>query len=83
LKTFDQDASIQILNGRYGAYIKFGKDNVKIPSNVEWESLAYEQVIEIIKNQAPAPKKAATTKKATPAKKASTTKTASKAKPKK
>ena len=89
LRTFDQDTSIQILNGRYGAFIKFAKDNVKIPSNVEWESLTYEQVIEIIKNQAPTSKKGATSKKDAPAKKAaagkkaSATKTTAKAKPKK
>jgi DNA topoisomerase-1 len=89
LKTFDQDTSIQIVNGRYGAFIKFAKDNVKIPSNVEWESLTYEQVIEIIKNQAPTSKKGSTSKKdapakkAAPGKKASATKTTAKAKPKK
>ena len=54
IKSFEQDANIQVLNGRYGAYIKFGKDNVKIPANVEPEQMTYEQVIEIIKNQAPA-----------------------------
>ena len=62
---------------------------MKIPSNVEWESLTYEQVIEIIKNQAPTTKKGATSKKvapvkkAAPGKKASATKIAAKAKPKK
>lgn len=74
LKSFEQDSNIQILNGRYGAYIKFGKDNVKIPSNVEWQNLTYDQVIEIIKNQAPVPAAKKTTAKKTTASK-STAKT--------
>lgn len=74
LKSFKQDSNIQILNGRYGAYIKFGKDNVKIPSNVEWQNLTYDQVIEIIKNQAPVPAAKKTTAKKTTASK-STAKT--------
>ena len=72
LKSFEQDANIQILNGRYGAYIKFGKDNVKIPSNVEWQNLTYNNVIEIIKNQAPAPAVKKTTAKKTTARKSTT-----------
>ncbi len=70
LKTFEQDSSLQIQNGRYGAYIKFGKDNIKIPSNTEWQNLTYENVIEIIKNQSPAPTaaKKTTSKKTTASK---------------
>ena len=74
IKSFDQDSNIQVLNGRYGAYIKFGKDNVKIPANVEPDQMTYEQVIEIIKNQAPAPTKGKAAPKAkTAAPKAKTT----------
>ncbi len=80
LKTFEQDSNIQILNGRYGAYIKFGKDNVKIPSNTEWQNLTYENVIEIIKSQAPAPTAKKTTAKKTVTKKATTSKASTKSK---
>lgn len=80
LKTFEQDANIQILNGRYGAYIKFGKDNVKIPSNTEWQNLTYDNVIEIIKNQAPAATAKKTTTKKPATKKATTAKTSTKSK---
>ena len=31
IKTFDEAPEIQILNGRYGPYIKVGRQNVKIP----------------------------------------------------
>lgn len=34
LKTFDEDADMQILNGRYGPYIKYKGDNFKIPKTV-------------------------------------------------
>ena len=34
LKTFDEDADMQILNGRYGPYIKYKGGNFKIPKSV-------------------------------------------------
>ena len=34
LKTFDEDADMQILNGRYGPYIKYKGGNFKIPKTV-------------------------------------------------
>ena len=34
LKTFDEDAEMQILNGRYGPYIKYKGGNFKIPKTV-------------------------------------------------
>ncbi len=33
-KTFDDDADMQILNGRYGVYIKYKNNNYKIPKTV-------------------------------------------------
>ncbi len=43
IKTFDEDPEVQVLNGRYGAYIKFGKKNVKIPKDKVPEELTYEE----------------------------------------
>ncbi|MFT5641608.1 MAG: DNA topoisomerase-1 [Cyclobacteriaceae bacterium] len=43
IKTFDEDGECQVLNGRYGAYIKFGKKNVKIPKDKVPEDLTYEE----------------------------------------
>ncbi|MFY0607013.1 MAG: type I DNA topoisomerase [Cyclobacteriaceae bacterium] len=43
IKTFDEDPEVQVLNGRYGPYIKFGKKNVKIPKDQVPEDLTYEQ----------------------------------------
>jgi DNA topoisomerase-1 len=41
IKTFDEDPNAQILNGRWGPYIKFGNKNVKIPRGTVPESLTY------------------------------------------
>lgn len=56
IKSFEENPEIQILNGRWGPYIKFGKNNFKIPKDKEAEELTYEETIEIIENQ-PEPKK--------------------------
>lgn len=57
IKSFDEDPEIQILNGRWGPYIKKGKDNFKIPKGKEAESLTYAETIEIIENQPEVKKK--------------------------
>ncbi|WP_305207891.1 topoisomerase C-terminal repeat-containing protein, partial [Duncaniella muris] len=35
IKIFDEDPEMQILNGRYGVYIAYTKNNYKIPKSVE------------------------------------------------
>jgi DNA topoisomerase-1 len=81
IKEFEGE-KFQILNGRYGPYIKEGRKNHKLPKGLsedEIKALSVEDVKEIIKNQpakgkkAPAKKKTTTTKK-TPAKKTTTKK---------
>lgn len=47
---------IQVLNGRYGPYIKKGKDNYKIPKDKEAEYLTLEEVQMIIGEQGPTKK---------------------------
>jgi DNA topoisomerase-1 len=51
-----EDGEIQVLNGRWGPYIKQGRKNYKIPKEVEAKDLAIDEVIHIMKNQ---PKKGA------------------------
>jgi DNA topoisomerase-1 len=68
LKVFPEDENIQILNGRWGAYIKVGKDNVKIPKGTEWDSLTLEDCLRLQKEQ-PAAKKGSRFPKKTPVKK--------------
>jgi len=56
IREFKEDATLKVLNGRYGPFIKFGKKNIKIPKDKEAEKLSYEDCVEIIK-AAPEPKK--------------------------
>ena len=70
VKTFDEDPDMQILNGRYGIYICYKKDNYKIPRSIkEPENLTLQECLEIVNGQENRPKKSAgrrtkTTKKA-------------------
>lgn len=57
IKAFDENPEIQILNGRWGPYIKFGKNNFKIPKSKVAEELTYAETIEIIEAQPDAGKK--------------------------
>lgn len=45
----DKGDEIQVLTGRYGPYIKWGKTNVKIAKEFDPETLTREQAIELIK----------------------------------
>ena len=70
VKIFDEDPDMQILNGRYGIYICYKKDNYKIPRSIkEPENLTLQECLEIVNGQENRPKKSAgrrtkTTKKA-------------------
>lgn len=48
LKAFDEDADLQILNGRWGPYIKYKKDNFKIPKGTEAEKMSFEECMKIV-----------------------------------
>ncbi len=83
IKLFDENPDIQILNGRFGPYIKAGKKNVKIPKGKEPASLTLEECLTLA---AAAPEKRgrggftkntatkSTATKSTPAKKSTTKK---------
>ena len=47
IKTFDEDDTVFVLNGRFGPYIKFGKKNVKIPKDKKPEDLTFEECKEL------------------------------------
>ncbi|BDD04311.1 type I DNA topoisomerase [Aureibacter tunicatorum] len=67
IKDFEEDAEMQILNGRWGPYIKYGKKNVRLPKDLEDpKSLTYEQCKEIVEK---APEKKTKAKKKTTTKK--------------
>lgn len=48
-----EEEDIQVLNGRYGPYIKKGKDNYKIPKDKSAEHLTLEEIQLIIGEQGP------------------------------
>lgn len=56
IKSFEEDAEVQVLNGRYGPYIKFGKQNVKIPKEIDPKSLTFEQCKKMAEEDAKNPK---------------------------
>ena len=47
---------VQVLNGQYGAYIKKGKENYKIPKDKVAKDLTLDDVLDIIKNTDPSVK---------------------------
>jgi DNA topoisomerase-1 len=58
IKAFDEDPTVKVLNGRWGPYIEFGKQNVKIPKDVtDPLTLTFEQVKALAAADAKAPKK--------------------------
>lgn len=59
IKTFDGRDDVQLLNGRYGAYLKIGKDNFKLPKGTVPQTLTLEECLDIAANQKAAPKKGA------------------------
>ncbi|MDA8886590.1 type I DNA topoisomerase [Bacteroidia bacterium] len=63
IKEFEEDENTQILNGRWGPYIKSNKKNFKLPKDLEDpKKLTYEEVKHIMENQ-PAKGKRAPAKK--------------------
>ncbi len=59
IKTFEEDAKLELLNGRYGPYIAYDGKNYRIPKQKQEnvETLTYEECMTIIK-ESPEPKAA-------------------------
>jgi DNA topoisomerase-1 len=57
IRKFDENEGLQILNGRWGPYIKLDKENFRIPKNKKAEELNYEECLQIIKKSKEAKKK--------------------------
>lgn len=78
IAVFDQEPDLQVLNGRYGPYISYKKQNYKIPKGQDATNLTLDDVRAIVADEANASKssrRATTTKKAASAKKTATKKT--------
>jgi len=63
IKAFDENEEVQVLNGRWGAYISIGKKNYKIPKTTKPEELSLEDCLSIAKGADKNPPKARRTKK--------------------
>lgn len=61
VKTFDEDPELQILNGRYGMYLSYKKNNYKLPKTVEDPAaLTREECLAIIESQESKPRRTST-----------------------
>ena len=55
LKSFEEDAELEVMNGRFGPYLKYKGSNYKLPKSVkEPANLTYEECMDIINNPQPA-----------------------------
>lgn len=57
IKVFPEDETVQVLNGRYGAYLVIDKQNYKIPKDIEAAELSLEECYKISKDPKNMPKK--------------------------
>ncbi|MCT4613346.1 MAG: type I DNA topoisomerase [Marinifilaceae bacterium] len=85
IKAFEEDEAMQILNGRWGPYISYNKENYRLAKDIEDpKALSYEDCLKIIKESGSKKKTTKktvakkTTAKKTTAKKATTKKAATK-----
>lgn len=56
IKVFAENQDVKLLNGRWGPYISFKKNNYKIPKSTDASKLTLEDCMKLIEKQ-PAPKK--------------------------
>lgn len=58
LKTFEEDAKMEVMNGRYGPYVAYDGKNYRMPKALydKASELTYQQCLDIVKN-APEPKR--------------------------
>lgn len=52
IKTFDENPEIQILNGRWGPYLKAGRQNVRLPKDRDPSSFTLEECIKLAEESA-------------------------------
>jgi len=62
IKVFDENPDYQILNGRWGPYLKAGKKNIRLPKDREPSSFTLKECIDLAENP-PEPKRKGRSKK--------------------
>lgn len=75
IRIFDENPDARIENGRWGPFVRFGKQNLKIPKGTEVEKISYEDVLKWAEAD---PKVKKATAKKSPVKKATAKKTTKK-----
>ncbi|MBQ7488983.1 MAG: type I DNA topoisomerase [Bacteroidales bacterium] len=57
IRSFTEDATLKVMNGRYGAYLTKDGNNYKLPKDRVPEMLSYEDCLNIINSSSPTSKK--------------------------
>jgi len=78
LKTFEGRDDVSIQKGRYGAFIKYGKENLKIPKDTDYNDLTLADIEKIAKETQGTDKKSGAKKATTTTKRAAVKKPAAK-----
>lgn len=78
IRVFDENPDAQIEKGRWGPFIRFGKQNLKIPKGVEVDAITYEDVLKWAESDPKKPVAKKTAAKKTTAKKTTTKKATTK-----
>ncbi len=55
IRTFTEDEEMQLLNGRWGPYLKVGKNNYRLPKDVDVQKLTYQDCANIVAQDANSP----------------------------
>lgn len=63
LKSFAEDAELQIRDGRFGPYMKYKGENYKLPKGIDPQSLSYEDCMKIISEAPTKPARKGTARK--------------------
>lgn len=56
INTFENEGTLQVLNGRWGPYISYNNENFKIPKGKDPKELTLEDCLAVIKKRANSPK---------------------------
>lgn len=51
LRTFKEDAELEILKGKWGPYISYKKSNFKLPKDTNVNEISFDEIIKIIESQ--------------------------------
>ena len=65
LKSFAEDAELQIRDGRFGPYMKYKGENYKLPKGIDPQSLSYEDCMKIISEAPTKPARKSSARKGT------------------